>query len=268
MNMRCSGSRKYFTVQAWRYGFTTAVFMLLFMTTTLPCQADSVLPEIPVVSVKGGCFDMGDTFGDGGRDEKPAHQVCVNDYQIGKFEVTQEQWQAVMGSNPSKTKLSGQHPVDNVSWNDTQEFIQQLNKMSGKKWRLPTEAEWEYAARSGGMKQRFAGTNSMENLADYAWYENNSEMTTHPVGTRQSNGLGLYDMSGNVWEWCADRYDRNYYKQSPLNNPKGDPFGINRILRGGSASSKSGFQRASYRDYVAPTVRGDLFSLRMVLEIK
>jgi formylglycine-generating enzyme required for sulfatase activity len=209
---------------------------------------------------------MGDTFGDGGLDEKPAHQVCVTDFLIGKYEVTQEQWLAVMGSNPSKSKGNLQHPVDNVSWEDAKGFIRRLNEKSGRAWRLPTEAEWEYAARGGGMKQRYAGTDSGEQLEEYAWYEANSDLKTHPVGTRKPNGLGLYDMSGNVWEWCADRYDRNYYKQSPRTNPKGDPFGINRILRGGAASSARGFQRASYRDYVAPTVRGDLFGLRLVLD--
>jgi formylglycine-generating enzyme required for sulfatase activity len=237
---------------------------LLVLSIPPACPAAGTLPDIPVVAVKGGCFEMGDTFGDGGRDEKPVHKVCVDDFRIAKYEVTQELWQAVMGSTPSGIKSNGQYPVDNVSWNDAREFIRLLNIKSSLKWRLPTEAEWEYAARSGGMKQRYTGTNSIENLTDYAWFDNNSDMTTHPVGTRKPNGLGLHDMSGNVWEWCEDRYDRDYYKQSPTNNPKGDPFGINRILRGGSARAKSGFQRASYRDYVAPTVRGDLFGFRLV----
>jgi formylglycine-generating enzyme required for sulfatase activity len=206
---------------------------------------------------------MGDTFGDGGSDEKPVHEVCVADFRIGTYEVTQEQWQAVMGNNPSKFKNGGQYPVDNISWNDAQDFIRSLNEVSGQKWRLPTEAEWEFAARGRGLKQRFSGTSSAEYLQDYAWYEVNSDLKTHPVGTRKPNGLGLYDMSGNVLEWCADRYDRHYYRQSPLNNPKGDPFGINRSLRGGSASTSRGLQRTSYRDYVAPTVRGDLFGLRL-----
>jgi formylglycine-generating enzyme required for sulfatase activity len=240
--------------------------ILLPLSVAVPCHADGTLPEIPVVAVKGGCFEMGDSFGDGGSDEKPLHEVCVDDFRIGRHEVTQELWQAVMGSNPSKFKGNGQHPVENVSWDDARDFIRNLNEKSGRSWRLPTEAEWEYAARSGGLKQRFAGTSAVEALPEYAWHEENSNGTTHAVGTRQPNGLGLYDMSGNVWEWCADRYDRGYYKQSPRNNPKGDPFGINRILRGGAASSKSGFLRASYRDYVAPVMRGDLFGLRLVLD--
>jgi formylglycine-generating enzyme required for sulfatase activity len=181
-------------------------------------------------------------------------------------EVTQEQWQAVMGGNPSKNRSGGQYPVDNISWNDAREFIRTLNEKSGRTWRLPTEAEWEYAARSGGLKQRYAGTSVNENLDEYGWYEDNSGSKTHPVGTRKPNGLGLFDMSGNVAEWCADRYDRNYYKQSPRSNPKGDPFGINRILRGGTASSARGIVRTAYRDYVSPTVRGDQFGLRLVLD--
>ena len=240
--------------------------ILACLALPLACPAAGTIPEIPLVAVKGGCFEMGDTFGDGGSDEKPVHTVCVDDFRIGIHEVTQELWQAVMGSNPSKTKAGGQYPVDNVSWNDTQDFIRSLNEKSGQKWRLPTEAEWEFAARGGGLKQRFAGTSSSEYAADYAWYEDNSDSKTHTVQSRKPNGLGLHDMSGNVWEWCSDRYDRNYYKQSPRNNPKGDPFGINRVMRGGSASSNQGFLRASYRDYVAPSVRGDLFGLRLVLD--
>jgi formylglycine-generating enzyme required for sulfatase activity len=209
---------------------------------------------------------MGDSFGDGGSDEKPLHQVCVEDFRIGTFEVTREQWQAVMGGTPPADKESSQLPVDKVSWDDAREFIKRLNQKSGLKWRLPTEAEWEYAARGGGAKQRYAGTDSAEQLGEYAWFDANSDMRLHPVGTRKANGLGLHDMSGNAWEWCSDRYDRDYYRQSPRNNPKGDPFGINRILRGGSADAVRGYQRASYREYVAPDVRGPQFGLRLVLD--
>ncbi len=243
-------------------------FACLIALLALPLESRSgdALPEIPVVPVKGGCFEMGDTFGDGGLDEKPAHRVCVDDFLIGKFEVTQEQWLAVMGSNPSKFRGDGQLPVESVSWNDAREFIKRLNGKSNRNWRLPTEAEWEYAARSGGLKQRFSGTDSKENLDRHAWHSGNSGLTTHPVGTREPNGLGLFDMSGNVWEWCSDRYDRNYYKESLINNPKGDPFGVNRIIRGGSADANQGFQRASYRDYVAPDLQGAQFGLRLVLD--
>ncbi|MDP2279759.1 MAG: SUMF1/EgtB/PvdO family nonheme iron enzyme, partial [Nitrospirota bacterium] len=181
-----------------------------------------------IVFVKGGCFQMGDTFGDGESDEKPVHEVCVDDYYIGKYEVTQGQWKAIMGNNPSHFKDCGDNcPVEQVSWNDVQEFIQKLNEKNnppsppftkgGKGgFRLPTEAEWEYAARSGGKSERYSGGNDIDSVA---WYNKNSGGKTHPVGTKQPNGLGIYDMSGNVWEWVNDWYDEFYYKNSPKNNP-------------------------------------------------
>jgi formylglycine-generating enzyme required for sulfatase activity len=242
----------------------------LFLTLHFPSSAKAVekIPEVPLVLVKGGCFPMGDTFGDGGIDEKPEHRVCVDDFYLGKYEVTQEEWGAVMGSNPSRFKEGGKYPVDNISWDDTREFIRRLRKLSGLKWRLPTEAEWEYAARSGGKNQRFAGIDSESNLDNYAWHDGNSGMKTHPVGEKRPNGLGLYDMSGNVWEWVQDRYDRDYYRQSPTDNPKGDPFGVNRIVKGGSAQSGKGFLRLTYRDYLAPEIRGSCFGLRLALSAK
>ena len=235
---------------------------------TVSANAVEKIPETPLVLVKGGCFPMGDTFGDGGLDEKPVHQVCVDDFYLGKYEVTQEEWLAVMGSNPSRFKEGGRYPVDSVSWNDAEEFVLRLRKFSGLNWRLPTEAEWEFAARSGGKNQRFAGTDTESNLDDYAWHDGNSGMKTHPVGEKKPNGLGLYDMSGNVWEWVHDRYDRDYYRQSPADNPKGDPFGVNRIVKGGSAQAARGFLRLSYRDYLAPETRGACFGLRLALSAK
>lgn len=242
------------------------LFLCGLLITLFPsmCPAAELHPEIALVAVKGGCFEMGDSFGDGGLDEKPTHSVCLDDFHMARHEVTQELWLAVMGSNPSRYRDSIRNPVDNVSWNDAQEFIQRLNEKSAAKWRLPTEAEWEYAARGGGLKQRFAGTSAEEYLDEYAWYDDNSQGVTHPVESKSPNRLGLYDMSGNVWEWCSDRYDRAYYKQSPRNNPKGDPFGVNRVMRGGSASSKADFLRTAYREYVAPNKRANMFGLRLV----
>jgi sulfatase modifying factor 1 len=250
--------------------FHAPLCAFLFLITLVPSLATAVdkIPEVPIVFVKGGCFEMGDTFGDGGIDEKPVHQVCLDDFYIGKFEVTQEQWEKVMGNNPSQIKKGGNYPVENVSWDDAGEFARRLGRMTGLKWRLPTEAEWEYAARSGGKKLKFAGTSDERRLDDYAWHEGNADGVTHPVGEKKPNGLGLYDMSGNVWEWVQDRYDRDYYRQSAHKNPKGDPFGINRILKGGSARTGVGFLRASYRDYVAPDTRGACFGLRLALSAK
>lgn len=201
---------------------------------------------IELVFVKGGCFQMGDTFGDGEADEKPVHEVCVDDFSMGKYEVTQGQWKAIMGNNPSYFKDYGDTcPVEKVSWNDIQDFIQKLNSRTGKRYRLPTEAEWEYAARSGGKNEKYAGTN--DNLDDYAWYTSNSGSKTHPVGQKRPNNLGLYDMSGNVWEWVQDWYDAGYYKNSPKNNPQGPSSGTSVVLRGGSWYDSPGFVRASYR---------------------
>jgi sulfatase modifying factor 1 len=244
------------------------LFLLLNAVAVSPVAAVDKIPEVPIVFVKGGCFEMGDTFGDGGIDEKPAHQVCMDDFYMGKFEVTQEQWEAVMGNNPSQIKKGGNYPVENLSWDDAREFTRRLRSLTGLKWRLPTEAEWEYAARSGGRKLKFAGTGDLRNLEEYAWFEGNSGEITHQVGEKKPNGLGLYDMNGNVWEWVQDRYDRDYYKQSPHKNPKGDPFGLNRILKGGSARTGVGFLRASYRDYVAPDTCGACFGLRLALSAK
>ena len=176
---------------------------------------------------------MGDTFGDGGSDEKPIHEVCVDDFYLGEHEVTQGEWKEVMGNNPSEFKNCGDDcPVETVSWNDVQHYIRKLNNKTGLNYRLPTEAEWEYAARSGGREERYAGTSKKSELGDYAWYWGNSGKKTHPVKTKQPNFLGLYDMSGNVYEWVSDWYGKDYYRNSPKDNPKGPGSGKYRVLRG------------------------------------
>lgn len=230
--------------------------------------ASAPIPEIPLVHVKGGCFEMGDTFSDGGSDEKPVHRVCVGDYYLGKYEVTREIWQAVTGDKPEGVAGGGSYPVEKVSWNDVRTFITLLRDRTGKNWRLPTEAEWEYAARGGGKKERFPGTDDQEQLAGYAWSAENAHGQIHPVGEKTPNALGIHDMGGNVWEWVQDRYDRDYYRQSPMTNPTGDPFGVNRIIRGGSATSSAGFLRCSYRDYLAPDVRNPAIGFRLALDAK
>lgn len=201
------------------------------------------------IFVRGGCFEMGDTFGDRFvfEDELPAHEVCVSDFYLGKYEATQGQWKKVMGSNPS-FKENDDHPVESVSWHAVQEFIGRFNQMARKSYRLPTEAEWEYAARSGGKKEKFAGTSQESELGDYAWYRSNSGGSTHPVGQKKPNGLGFYDMSGNVWEWVADWYDQGYYRNSPKNKPQGPSSGSYKVLRGGSWYSNPGILRAASRN--------------------
>jgi formylglycine-generating enzyme required for sulfatase activity len=180
-----------------------------------------------MVFLKGGCFDMGDTFGDGGVDEKPVHEVCLDDYYMDKYEVIQKEYKKIMEENPSHFK-GDNHPVEQVIWDEANKYC----KKAGK--RLPTEAEWEYATRRGGDKEKWAGTNSESELGEYAWYWKNSGDKTHPVGQRKPNGSGIYDMNGNVWEWVSDWYYNNYYKKSPKNNPKGPDSGKMRVLRGGS----------------------------------
>ncbi len=207
-------------------------------------------PNIEMVQVKGGCYQMGDTFGDGLDEwEKPVHEVCVNDFTIGKYEVTQSQWKAVMGNNPSFFKSCGDNcPVERVSWNDALAFIDKLNKITGKTYRLPTDAEWEYAARSGGKQEKYAGTNNPAELKSYAWFEDNAGKKTHPVGMKKPNGLGIYDMNGNVWEWVKDRYDDvDYYKHSPRMNPQGPEIGSHRVVRGGSCFNFARGVRATVR---------------------
>ena len=167
--------------------------------------------------VPGGCYQMGDTFGDGDEDEKPVHEVCVDGYWMGKYEVTQGEWQKIMGSNPSHFNKGDNYPVEKVSWNDAKEFIRKLNsKSNGYKFKLPTEAEWEYAARSGGKKEKYSGSSDVDSVA---WYNSNSGKSTHSVGTKAPNGLGIYDMSGNVWEWVEDIYSNNAYRNHSRNNP-------------------------------------------------
>ena len=221
--------------------------------------------SIDMVRVEAGTFTMGATpemenpFGD----EKPTHKVTLtNDYYIGKYEVTQALWQAVMSNNPSFNN-GDNLPVENVSWNDCQEFISKLNSITGKTFRLPTEAEWEYAAR-GGKKSRGYLYSGSSNLSDVAWYADNSGSKAHSVGTKQSNELGIYDMAGNVSEWCQDWYGK--YSSSSKTNPTGANSGSRRVIRGGSWFNAARSCRSSFRNNFAPGYhnRGYL-GLRLVL---
>ena len=247
------------------------LIMFIFLPACLFLQASqadcAVLPEIKLTFVKGGCFDMGDQFGDGGADERPVHNVCVDDFYLGSFKVTEAQWRAVMdrGLLPKLQSRGSDYPVSGVSWYDANDYLGRLNKLSGLDYRLPNEAEWEYAARSGGKRQKYAGTSDESLLEDYACYDVSCNGVMQPVGRRRPNQLGLYDMGGDTWEWVQDRYDAYYYRQSPRQNPQGDPFGVNRVLRGGSSTSANGQLRTSYRDYVAPDVRRDGIGFRVLL---
>ena len=182
-----------------------------------------------MIPVKGGTFQMGSD--DGYEWEKPVHQVTLSDYYIGETEVTQELWNAVMGSNPSKFTGNMQRPVEMVSWNDCQTFISKLNQLTGETFRLPTEAQWEYAARGGNKSKGYTYSGS-DAEDDVAWYWYNSDRMTHPVKTKAPNELGIYDMSGNVWEWCSDWYGD--YSSAAQTDPTGPATGSGRVGRGGS----------------------------------
>jgi formylglycine-generating enzyme required for sulfatase activity len=234
---------------------------------SLPSSIYRLLKDI--VYVRGGTFTMGCTSeqNDCEDDEKPAHPVTLSSFNMGKYEVTQSQWQAVMGSNPSSFKGCGECPVDKVSWNDIQEFIRKLQKLTGKRFRLPTEAEWEFAAR-GGTRSRGYQYAGGDNLNSVAWFEDNSNQKTHPVGQKAPgqkapNELGLYDMSGNVWEWCNDWHGG--YDNSPSTNPKGPSSGAYRVLRGGSWDDSAPYCRVAFRYYDVPSGRDYRHGFRVVL---
>jgi formylglycine-generating enzyme required for sulfatase activity len=240
--------------------------------------------EPEMVFVKGGTFTMGGTTEQGGDcvfDEKPAHRVTVDSYYIGKYEVTQAQWKEVMGDNPSYFK-GDNLPVERISWDDivgksgdymtihniqyyADGFIYKLNKLTHKQYRLPTEAEWEYAARGGTDSQgyKYSGGNVPDNVA---WSIDNSDSETHPVGTKSSNELGIYDMSGNVCEWCSDWYGD--YSSSSQFNPRGSSTGSRRVLRGGSWSIGGGGFRVSDRDSDLPAFRNYFLGFRLACSSK
>jgi sulfatase modifying factor 1 len=221
---------------------------------------------IEMVFVEGGTFTMGCTGeqSDCEDNEKPTHQVTLSDFCIGKYEVTQKQWREIMGNNPSYFKNCDDCPVENISWDDAQEFIKILNQKTGKTYRLPTEAEWEYAARGGASASsataKYAGSS---NYDEVAWYDINSGSKTHPVGQKKPNELGIYDMSGNVWEWCNDR-DGNYSRGSQT-NPQGPSSGSLRVLRGGGWAGNARRCRVSNRKYYILDCRFDNRGFRLAL---
>ncbi|HIJ86946.1 MAG TPA: formylglycine-generating enzyme family protein [Desulfuromonadales bacterium] len=221
---------------------------------------------IEMVFVKGGCYQMGvaDDDGDAYQEEFPAHEVCVDNFYMGRYEVTQGQWKSIMGSSAASSGTCAEDncPVDTVSWVNVQAFISNLNRRSGGgKFRLPSEAEWEYAARSGGKREKYSGGNTLDSVA---WYSENSGRKNHPVGTKTPNGLGIYDMSGNVWEWTNDWYGSAYYKHSLRNNPSGPLAGVDRVVRGGCSTGEAANQRVSRRTGYAPDFRKSALGFRIL----
>ena len=210
------------------------------------------------VRVPKGCFQMGSNSGGW---EKPWHEVCVDGFWLGKYEVTQGEWRKVMSGNPSRFKKGDRYPVEKISWNDVQGFVRKLNARGSGVFRLPTEAEWEYACRSGGKREEYCGGSDARPVA---WYVSNSNMSTHPVGTKAANGLGLHDMSGNVWEWVSDWYDRNYYSGSPGRNPQGPSSGSDRVKRGGSWFNTPAGVRSAVRSNWVPDARDSRAGFRLL----
>ena len=209
------------------------------------------------VWVPGGCYNMGcgNWTSDCFSDEKPVHEICVDGFWMGKTEVTQGQWEKVMGDNPAEFKKGDNYPIENAFYEEMEKFMNKLSTASkdAYKFRFPTEAEWEYACRGGGKPEKYAGGSDLDQVA---WYSGNSNDSTHAVATKAPNGLGLFDMSGNVHEWCADYYRGWTYKKHQRNNPL---FGVNegdlggssaqKVYRGGCWNSKPKFSRCAARSY-------------------
>ena len=222
--------------------------------------------NLQMVYVEGGTFTMGATpeqGGDAESDEKPSHKVTLSSYYIGKYEVTQAQWRAIMGKNPSYF-TGDNNPVERVSWHEAQEFCKKLSELTGKNYRMPTEAEWEYAARGGNKSKgyKYSGSNT---IGDVAWYESNSDSKTHPVGQKQPNELGIYDMSGNVWEWCSDRFGS--YTSSPQTNPTGPTSGSRRVSRGGCWYGDANYCRVLFRGGSSPDSRYGNLGFRLASDL-
>lgn len=219
-----------------------------------------------LILIPSGSFQMG---GDKSfeADATPLHSVTISTpFYMGKYEVTQKQWHVIMGSNPSKFK-GGTRPVEQVSWDDVQKFIAALNQKEGKHYRLPTEAEWEYAARAGTKTAYFFGDDEGL-LSQYAWFKGNSGKKTHPVGMLLPNAWGLYDMLGNVWEWCQDWYDKEYYTKNSGADPSGPLSGSDRVIRSGSWNKIPYYLRAAIRNYASPDGVDDSLGFRLVLPVQ
>ncbi|MBN8860959.1 MAG: formylglycine-generating enzyme family protein [Sphingobacteriales bacterium] len=237
-------------------------------------KQDKSLPVVPTVSqafldsirenmvwVTGGSFIMGNNISE--PDERPAYEVVIDGFAISRYPVTQRQWMVIMERNPSDFPGCDQCPVDKVSWDDAQVFIKKLNMLTGKKYTLPTEAEWEYAAKGGRDAPgnfRYAGSDDIDSVG---WYAGNSGRMPHPVGQKKPNELGLYDMTGNVWEWCQDWYAKFYYEQNENNNPQGPPSGSGRVRRGGSWYTQSTSCKTSTRNNVRQDYFDDIGGFRL-----
>jgi formylglycine-generating enzyme required for sulfatase activity len=214
-----------------------------------------------MVAITGGPFKMGN---DAQMRERPVHEITVSDFQLSKYQVTQAQWVAVMGDNPSHFQGEDRLPVDSVSWEMAQEFLGKLNEMTGLRYRLPSENEWEFAARGGLLTKGFtyAGSND---LGEVAWFNGNSMFKTHVVGEKLPNELGLYDLCGNVWEWCSDRVPKEYDAPDRVPSWEENAESNDRVLRGGSYINYAVFCRSTYRWIDRPDNVENYLGLRLAI---
>jgi formylglycine-generating enzyme required for sulfatase activity len=247
-----------------------AAFLAFVACAVLPARAETwrdATTGMEFVRVPGGCYAMGDTFGGGDHNEQPVHEACLSGYWIGRYEVTQGQWRALMAHNPAAYAAGDEHPVDSVNQADIAEFVRRIAARNpGRTFRLPTEAEWEYACRGGGRLEKFGGAPppAGANTAEYA--ERHGEGST-PVGSFPPNALGLHDMSGNLWEWVSDVYAADAYLRHDRADPHYQAEGPARLLRGGGWSHDAIFARCSKRHmHCRPTARFDFVGFRLVME--
>lgn len=223
---------------------------------------------VQFVRIPGGEFTMGAEEETEVEAPNPPHRVVLLPFELSRFEITQRQWELVMGTNPSKFRGCPDCPAERVSWDLARDFLARVAELTGERWRFPTEAEWEFAAGEGAAHRRWAGTDSEAELGEYAWYRPNAGMTTHPVGRKRPNAFGLHDMSGNVYEWCADWRSPLAAGAGAEQNPAGPPEGQFKILRGGSYGIPAFFQRVVYREWAVPEIGFDDNGLRPVRDVR
>ncbi len=263
-----------------RFPLPSVLYNIIWLSLLLPAPAAATQLTIPSVwqeptskmefiEVPGGCFPMGDTFGDGEHNEVPVHETCVDSFFIGRYEVTQGVWKRIMGGNPAMFREGDNYPVENINLQDIEEFILRMNQLGTGVYRLPTETEWEYACRAGGQKIKFSTPDgafspeqvNVDNPEGDSWSE------TSQVGTFPPNALGIHDMSGNVWEWVEDIYASDAYSKHKKLNPLYRGMGPSRLVRGGAWSHESQFARCSKRHmHCRPSVRYDIIGIRLVRE--
>lgn len=256
-------------IELWREDVTHQVVLqsaekrdanVILQNTELLREYKDSLSGMEFVLIEPGCFIMGNRFGY--TDEKPEHRVCIEHaFYLGKYEVTQQQWQTVMGYNPA-TFIGMNRPVERVSWYDVQEFIVRLKQKTGRSFRLPTEAEWEYSCQLGSKKRRYCGSDQINQVG---WYTLNSGGETHPVGSKLPNAIGIYDMIGNVWELVQDWYAADYYQQREVTAVLGPVSGSMKIFRGGSWYNSDQYSRASFRNFDFPGSRLSIVGFRLAL---